>query len=230
MLADLARRTLLLFGLLIFLIPLLSLVSSGGAPSIALVAVLAIMTAARPSSGLVGLGLVLPLAFALTDGAGSSLSVEQVAEAFVLAFTAGALARSILDGRLFIDSRLARPALALGVIVAVWGLCTVLEQSADARVAIGALWRSARSYFVNRDSADTLQPTLHWLEFAALVPLVELSLRRRPAWLDLARAPRGQPVPHRPRNADARRNPAASGGQPSFRPRPARGMVRDLRR
>lgn len=182
-LADLARRLLLLSGLLIFLIPLLSLVSSGGGPSVALVAVLAIMTAARPPSGLLGLALVLPLAFALADVAGSSLTVIDVAESFVLAFIVGALARSILDGRLFMDSRLARPALAIFALVAVSGLCVVFEQFADVGVAMTALWRAARSYFASPSSEYLLRPTLHWLEFAALVPLVEVSVRRRPKWL-----------------------------------------------
>ena len=184
LLADLARRTLLLSGLLIFLVPLSSLGYATGAPWIivALVAVLAIVTAVRPATGLVSFALALPLAFALASVAGSRLMVEQVSESLVLAFVVGALARSTLDGRPFQDSRLAWPALALAAVVAVSGLCAAFEQSSDVSVAIGALWRSARSYFVNRGSALTLQPTIHWLEFAALVPLVEQSMRRLPAW------------------------------------------------
>jgi hypothetical protein len=182
LLADLARRLLLLAGLLVFLVPLLSLMSSGGAPSVALVAVLALMTAARPASGLVGLALVLPLAFALTDAARPGFTVVQVTESFVLAFIVGAIARSILDGRLFMDSRLVRPALSLGVLVAASGLLALFGQYADAGVAMTALWRAANSYFVSPASAHILQPAIHWLEFAALVPLVELSVRRRPAW------------------------------------------------
>jgi O-antigen ligase len=183
--ADLARRILLLACLLIFLLPLLSLMFSGGAPSVALAAVLALMTAARPSSGLLGLAIVVPLAFALTDAAGSSLTAVQVTESFVLAFIVGAIARSILDGRLFMDSRLARPALAIAALVAVSGLCAVFEQFADAPVAMAALWESAMSYFVSPAAAHMLQPAIHWLEFAALVPLVELSMRRRPEWRDV---------------------------------------------
>jgi hypothetical protein len=182
LLADLARRLLLLSVLLVFLIPLLSLMSSGGAPSVALVALLAVMTAVRPPSGLLGLALVLPLAFALTDATGSSLTVIQVTESFVLAFIVGALARSIFDGRLFMDSRVARPALAIFSLVAVSGLCGVFEQYADAGVAFASLWRAATSYFVSPSSERLLQPAFHWLEFAALVPLVELTVRRRPRW------------------------------------------------
>jgi hypothetical protein len=143
-LADLARRILLLFVLLIFLVPLSSLMSSGG-----------------------------------------HLSAAQLTETAVLIFIAGSLARSILDGRLFIDSRMARPATALAALVAAAGLCSAFEQTADASVAIARSWRSATSYFVGPDAGYFLQPTLQWLEFCALVPFVELSVRRRPEWRDV---------------------------------------------
>ena len=184
-LADLARRILLLSGLVIFLVPLTSIVSSGAAFNIAtltIAAIVGIVTAVRPAAGLVAFSLILALAVARADVAGAGLAVVQLTEAVVLAFIAGALARSILDGRLFMDSRLARPAFALATLVAVSGLCTAFEQSADARAAMAGLWRSAKSYFADPAALYTLQPTLHWLEFSALVPLVELSIRRRPAW------------------------------------------------
>ena len=145
-LADLARRILLLFVLLIFLVPLTSLMSAGG-----------------------------------------GLAAVQLIEAFVLVFITGALARSILNGRLFIDSSLARPAMVFAALVAASGLCSAIEQSADARAAFAGLWRSAKSYFVSPSAADLLQPTLRWFEFSALVPLIEVSLRRLPKWRDATR-------------------------------------------
>ena len=144
-LADLARRILLLTGLLIFLVPLTSLSSSG-----------------------------------------LRLTAVQLTEAVVLAFIVVALTRSILDGRLFMDSRLARPAMAVTALVGVSGLCSAFEQTADAGVAIRGLWRSATSYFVSPDANYMLQPTLQWLELAVLAPLVELSVRRLRLWREAA--------------------------------------------
>ena len=108
-----------------------------------------------------------------------TLSATQILEVIVLVFVAVTGVVGIFDSRLFVASRLFRPALVLGGAVLALGVCDVLFQFARLDEAVREVVAAASTYFVDPASADLLQPTLAGLEFAALLPLVEIFMRRR---------------------------------------------------
>ncbi len=100
-------------------------------------------------------------------------------EVLVLAFIVVTGTVGLFDSRLFVASRLFRPALVLGAVVLALGSCQILFQFAGARAAVEAVLGATVRYFDEPSAADLLQPTLAGLEFAALPPLVEIVMRRR---------------------------------------------------
>lgn len=124
--------------------------------------------------------LSLPLWSLTSIGAeGWRLGADAIVECALLAFVTVAGGWFVLNGRLFSESRLARPAGVLCLVVAASGLCTVLAQSLDADEAARDLWRAATSYFADPDARAAVRPTIYWIELAAFAPMLELALVRR---------------------------------------------------
>jgi O-antigen ligase len=172
----------------LWLVPLVPL--AGHAVSLpawaALVAALAMVTAWRPGVGLVGLGLITPVAFALARPLLVPFGSPALVETLVLAFLAGSAIHTARRP----DApplRLTAPTATMGLIVALGaGLAAWVQFDAGAPAA-QSVWRHLTTeYLFAPTRINGLQASLRWIEVLALAAGVERIARADPRAASIA--------------------------------------------
>ena len=146
-----------------------------------LLVALVVVTVIRPTAGLLLLAVAVPLAFAVIQLAHVPVPVAQLVEALVLAFLAGSSLRALIRPSDEGAVRLALPALTLGALVLVGGVCSAIDQLGSVRQAAGSMWNYVRTDYLFAPSRILgFQSSLRWMEVLALTVAVERAFRSGP--------------------------------------------------
>ena len=175
-----ASRTLQAGLAILWALPLVSLahLQAGARPFLATVLALGVAAFTSTTAGLVGLGVLTPLAFAILRFLDVPLAPSLIVEAYVLAFLFGHSLRFVVRGSSGPALRAAGPVMALGVTVAAWIL---VASSAQFNSLSGGLRETFEQltghHFTGPWRVVGLQASFRWLEVLAMVVAVERSLR-----------------------------------------------------
>jgi O-antigen ligase len=153
-----------------------------------LIAAFGFVAAAWPPAAAVGLAVLLPLAVPIEHFLGPVPGATAITEALLFAFAGGAALRLTAapsEGH----SRIARPAILLGSLIAASAVVALVTQQAEspARDLTADLWRHVTTRYLFAIGAwGDLHQALRWVSVLAVAVYVERALRRRPAMTPMA--------------------------------------------